>query len=57
MLLRTDWTVCRKCDIIELVKTNLERSIVHVFFKIVCKPEGLAEKLWLAMMMPDIPSG
>ena len=32
VLLRTDWTVCRKCDIIELVKTNLERSIVHVFF-------------------------
>ena len=35
MLLRTDWTVCRKCDIIELVKTNLEREhCACLFFKI-----------------------
>ena len=50
VLLRTDWTVCRKCDIIELVKTNLERSIVHVFFQNTCKPEGIGGKIMVNMM-------
>ena len=49
MLLRTDWTVCRKCDIIELVKTNLERTCACLFPKYF-KPEGIGGKIMVNMI-------